>query len=158
MWPGARTPPTEPLNSVSPVNTSVPLTSSDSIPAVWPGVCSGSISSAPLVIVSPGSIVPVAPATWSRSSAWISTGVPGWRRQHLVELGHVVVVVVGEQDVRQLERPAREELEQRRDRAAGVDHHRVAARLVGDQVGVGQQVVVHRALDDHDVRSMISIR
>ena len=32
MWPGARTPPTEPLNSVSPVKTSVPSTSSESIP------------------------------------------------------------------------------------------------------------------------------
>ena len=39
--------------------------------------------------------------------------------------------------------------EQRRDRAAGVDHHRVAAGLVRHQVGVGQPVVVHRALDDH---------
>ena len=40
MLPGARTPPTEPLNSVSPVKTSEPSTSSESIPAVWPGVCS----------------------------------------------------------------------------------------------------------------------
>ena len=40
MLPGARTPPTEPLNSVSPVNTSVPSTSSESMPLVWPGVCS----------------------------------------------------------------------------------------------------------------------
>ncbi len=77
VWPGARTPPTEPLNSVSPVNTSVPPTSSDSIPAVWPGVWIGLISSAPLEIVLPGSIVPVAAATSSRSSGWISTGVPG---------------------------------------------------------------------------------
>ena len=36
--PGARTPPTEPLNSVSPVNSSWPSTSRASIPAVWPGV------------------------------------------------------------------------------------------------------------------------
>ena len=77
MLPGARTPPTEPLNSVSPVNTSVPLTSSDSIPAVCPGVWIGSISSAPLWIVSPGAIVPVAAGTCPRSSSWISTGVPG---------------------------------------------------------------------------------
>ena len=41
--PGAFTPPTEPLNSVSPVNTSVPLTTKLSIPSVWPGVCSAPI-------------------------------------------------------------------------------------------------------------------
>ena len=35
--PGARTPPTEPLKSVSPVNTSPPTTKL-SIPSVWPGV------------------------------------------------------------------------------------------------------------------------
>ena len=82
MWPGARTPPTEPLKSVSPVNSacSAPwLTSSETIPAVWPGVCSGSIRRPPTMIGSPGTISPVACGTSSRSSAWISTGVPGWR-------------------------------------------------------------------------------
>ena len=34
---GVRAPPTEPLKSVSPVNTSVPFTTKLSIPAVWPG-------------------------------------------------------------------------------------------------------------------------
>ena len=50
VLPGARTPPTDPLNRVSPVKTSVPSNSSDSIPAVWPGVWSGSIRSAPVSI------------------------------------------------------------------------------------------------------------
>ena len=59
------------------MNTSVPSTSSDSIPAVWPGVWIGSIRSAPVSIGWPGSIVPVALGTSSRSSEWISTGVPG---------------------------------------------------------------------------------
>ena len=40
-------------------------------------------------------------------------------------------------------------LDQRLHRAAGVDEERLAARLVGDQVGVGQELRVHRALEDH---------
>ena len=55
--PGARTPPTEPLKSVSPVNTSSPLTTKLSIPAVCPGVCSVSMCRPPTSSVSPGSIV-----------------------------------------------------------------------------------------------------
>src|SRR5947209_9036644 len=70
--------------------------------------------------------------------------------EHLVDVRGVVVVVMGEQDVRQLERPTREELEQRLERAACVDHHRVTARLVGHHVSVGDEVVVHRAFDDHN--------
>jgi hypothetical protein len=81
---------------------------------------------------------------------------PGMALEHLVDLGHVIVVVMGEQDVRQLKRSAPEELQQRLNRAAGVDHHRVAPRFVGHHVRVGHEVVVHRALDDHDVRSIIS--
>ena len=59
MWPGARTPPTELLNSVSPVKT-LPSTTNESIPAVWPGVWIASIRSPPASTTSPGSIVPVA--------------------------------------------------------------------------------------------------
>ena len=66
--PGARTPPTEPLKSVSPVNTSPPFTTKLSIPAVWPGVSSDSIARPPTSTVSPGSIVR---STWSISSASI---------------------------------------------------------------------------------------
>ena len=52
MWPGARTPPTEFLNSVSPVNTSVPSTSSESMPRVWPGVwIAWTVSAADLELV-----------------------------------------------------------------------------------------------------------
>ena len=60
--------------------------------------------SAPVSIVSPGAIVPVASGTSSRSSGWISTGVPGWRSSTR-ELCHVVVVVVGEQHVGERELP-----------------------------------------------------
>ena len=149
MLPGARTPPTEPLNSVSPVNTSVPLTSSDSIPAVCPGVWIGSISRAPLWIVSPGAIVPVAAGTCSRSSSWISTGVPGWRSSTWSTSETWSWWWWVSSTCVSVELPAPQVVEQRRDRAAGVDHHRVPPRLVGDRVGVGQEVVVHRALDDH---------
>ena len=70
-------------------------------------------------------------------------------RQHLIEFGDVVVVVVREQHVRELEWPAREELQQRLHRSARVDHDRVATKLVSHRIGVGQPLIVHRALDDH---------
>ena len=38
---------------------------------------------------------------------------------------------------------------ERLDGAARVDHHRGAAALVGDHVGVGEELVVHRAFEDH---------
>ena len=100
VCPGARTPPTELRNRVSPVNTdpSAPVnppgavaaparaesprasaTSNDSIPAVCPGVCSGLTSRAPKASVSPASMVPVACSTRSRSRGWTSTVSPGQR-------------------------------------------------------------------------------
>ena len=74
--PGARTPPTEPLKSVSPVNTSPPFTTKLSIPAVWPGVSSVSIRRPPTSIVSPGSIVRSTPSSSSASIGWASTSTP----------------------------------------------------------------------------------
>ena len=68
--------------------------------------------------------------------------------EHLIELGDVVVVVVGEQYVGERQLPTAEVVEQRPDRTAGVDHHRVPAWLVRDDVRVRQEVVVHGALND----------
>ena len=51
--PGARTPPTDPLKSVSPVKTSESLIRNESIPAVWPGVAMAWIVRPPTVSVSP---------------------------------------------------------------------------------------------------------
>mgnify|MGYP002150172600 CR=1 FL=1 len=68
VWPGARTPPTDPSKSVSPVKT-LPSTRSDSIPAVWPGVCRVRTVRSPMAMSSSGSIVPVtAPGTISSIS------------------------------------------------------------------------------------------
>ena len=89
------------------------------------------------------------PRPASRSPGWMSTSASGWRSEHLVELAHVVVVVVGEQDVGQGQPALVDRLQQRRDRAAGVDHHRRAAVLVGDEVRVGQELLGHGALEDH---------
>ncbi len=69
VLPGARTPPTEPLKSVSPVNSSLSSTRRLSIPAVWPGVCSALIFSPPISISSPGLRSPVVPGTRSSGCA-----------------------------------------------------------------------------------------
>ena len=39
--------------------------------------------------------------------------------------------------------------QQRLRRAARVDDHRLAVRLVPDEIGVGEPVLLHGALDDH---------
>ena len=67
----------------------------------------------------------------------------------LGELGHVVVVVVGEQHVRDRDPLPLRLVEQRPHRPARVDEEPVPARPRGDEVGVGEPVRVHRALDDH---------
>ena len=99
MLPGARTPPTEPLNSVSPVKTSEPSTSSESIPAVWPGVCSVRTVRPPIS----SSVVGLEVA--GRAVHEVALGGVdqdlgvGPALGQRVELGDVVVVVVGEQHV-----------------------------------------------------------
>ena len=65
------------------------------------------------------------------------------------ELGDVVVVVVGEQDVGDVEAVLVGLGEQRVHRAAGVDEEGVGVRPGRDEVGVGQPAVGHGALDDH---------
>jgi hypothetical protein len=75
-------------------------------------------------------------------------------RDHLhvlpgVLLGHVVVVVVGEQQRPDGDAQTVSGLQQRSAGTAGVDHERRPALLVGHQVGVRQPLVVHGSLDDH---------
>ena len=125
MWPGARTPPTEPLNSVSPVNSACSrrATSSETIPAVWPGVCSGSIRRPPVRTGSPGTSSPVAGRDQLALARVDQDRRAGMALEHLVQRADVVVVVVREQHVREREVVALERVEQRRDRAAGVDQH-----------------------------------
>src|SRR3954451_7768178 len=64
-------------------------------------------------------------------------------------LGHVVAVMVGEQQVRHGQFEPLDRLEQRTRRPARVDEHAVAALLVGHEVGVGEPIRVHGAFDDH---------
>ena len=67
----------------------------------------------------------------------------------LLDLADVVVVMVGEQHVRRLEAEAIGRLDQRLDRAAGVDEEGRTALTVGDEEGVRDELRVERALDDH---------
>ena len=99
MLPGARTPPTEFLNSVSPVKTSVPSISSEIIPFVWPGVCSvrtrqpGQLELGVGLEVAGGAAHVLALARVDQHLG-VRPALQG-----LAQLGDVVAVVVGEQDV-----------------------------------------------------------
>ena len=73
----------------------------------------------------------------------------GVLRERVAELGDVVVVVMREQDVGDVEAMLVGLVEQRLQRAAGVDEEGVAVRPGRDEVRVGQPVVGHGALDDH---------
>ncbi len=108
-------------------------------PRCGPGVCSGRDGQpADRRARRPGLRSPVVPGT--RSSAWASTGGVRPALERLAELGDVVVVVMGEQDVGDGQAVLVGLLEQRRERAAGVDEEGVAARPGRDEVGVGQPV------------------
>ena len=74
--PGARTPPTDPLNRVSPVKRSFSPTISESIPSVWPGVWIGSMRSPPASTTSPGSIVRSTSSSRAASSGWARISTP----------------------------------------------------------------------------------
>jgi len=63
--------------------------------------------------------------------------------QHPLELGDVIVVVVGEQYVGELEPPPADHIEQRLHWPAGIDQGRLRALLVGHQVGVRQPRFTH---------------
>src|SRR5262249_19581633 len=61
----------------------------------------------------------------------------------------VIAVVVGEQDVGDVQAVLVGLLEQRSERAARVDQEGVAVRPGGDEIGVGQPAITHGTLDDH---------
>jgi hypothetical protein len=71
-------------------------------------------------------------------------------RGHRGQLRHVVVVVMREQHVRDLDPLGLGPVEQRPHGAAGVDEEARPAGARRHEVGVGQPVGVHRALDDHE--------
>ena len=79
----------------------------------------------------------------TRSSGWDEHDGVGPALERLVELGDVVVVVVGEQDVRDVQAVLVRRGEQRVERAARVDEEGVAAGLGRDQVGVGEPAIAH---------------
>ena len=122
-------------------------TSRLSIPAVWPGVCSALTVRPPISTSSPGFRSPVVPGT--RSSGWASTGRVRPALERLAELGDVVAVMVGEQDVGDVEAVLVRLGEQRLQRPARVDEEGVGARPGRDEVRVGQPAIAHGALDDH---------
>ena len=76
VLPGAPTPPTEFLNSVSPVKT-CPRRAATASRACGPACAAASTSRSPTVTGSPGASSPVAPGTNSRSLAWIRTSMSG---------------------------------------------------------------------------------
>ena len=114
---------------------------------MWPGVCSGRIGQAADLDLLVGPHLAGRPG-----HALLGVGEHGGVRpalEDLVQLGDVVVVVVGEQNVRDGHAVLVGLGEQRLDRAAGVDEEGVAARLRRDEVGVGEPVRAHGTFDDH---------
>ena len=105
------------------------------MPRVCPGVCSGRIDQ-----LAGSSLAGVDRArgagTSSRSSGLISTAIPGQRATSSPSVADMVVVVMGEQHLRRRDPQALGGGEQRLDRAAGVDHDGLAARVIADQIGV----------------------
>ena len=124
---------------------------------MWPGVCSA-------LDLQPADLEHVSPARSSRSTSVEPLGL-----QRVGQDLHAEALLVdafsatwswwwwvssrcGDRHAVLLDR-----LEQRLGRAAGVDHARRAARLVGHEVGVRQPLGLHGALDDHRRRrSLVS--
>ena len=67
----------------------------------------------------------------------------------LGDIAHVVEVVVGEQHVRGSKPEPVGRLDQRLDRAAGVDEERRAPLTVGEQIGIRDELRMAGALEDH---------
>ena len=124
------------------------------MPLVWPGVW----------IVS--TVRPATSSSWSPSIVPVTpmhllVGVRehlqvGPALEQLAELLDVVAVAVGEQDVRRRQAELVGLVDQRRDRAAGVDEERLAALVRRDQVRVGEVVIPHGALDDHGAQRTLA--
>ena len=74
--------------------------------------------------------------------------------RQLLDADHVVVVVVGEQDVGDRRPLALDPLDERVGDVVGVDQHPGAAGLVDDEVGVGEEICVLDALENHASNSM----
>ena len=115
-------------------------------PAVWPGVCSGATSRPPTATVSSGLISPVAPST--RSSGCDEHLELGPALGELAELADVVVVVVGEQDVRRRQ-PWRSAASMSGSTGPPASTKKPAPPWLAHEVGVRQELRVHRAFDDH---------
>ena len=98
--------------------------------------------------VSPGSIVRSTSSSRAASSGWASDLDPVALLPDVV-LGHVIDVVVGEQELRDVEPVPLLGLEQRPRWPAGVDHDAVPPSLVPHEVGVREPVRLHGAFDDH---------
>ncbi len=117
--------------------------SSDTIPAVCPGVCSG-IDPQPTdtQFLARNQVTGGGrnQAALQRVDQDLHVGMLG---DHVLELGHVVVMVVGQQDVRELVVAPLDQLEQWRDWATGVDQHRCRAMLIYHQIGVRQPGLAH---------------
>jgi hypothetical protein len=67
-----------------------------------------------------------------------------------IQPGEVVMVMVGEQDRRDLQVLRSGRLDQRLDAVVAVDEHARGALLVAHEVGVGEPVGVLGALEDHE--------
>ncbi len=140
--PGARTPPTEPLKSVSPVKTSVPFTMKLSIPRRVTGRQDGLDPEPADLERLPRLDRPVHVGELLRldrvgedldAVALLPDGV----------LRHVVSVVVREQQQLHFETVTLGRFEQRPGRPARVDHHRLPVLLVPDEVSVGEPFRLH---------------
>ena len=108
------------MNSVSPVKTSVPPTSSESIPQGWPGVCSAFALQAADLETLIGQQV-AGDAHHGLASRVDQRLRVGPALLQLAEVGDVVAVVVGEQDVGDVEVVLVGLGDAGIDRAAGVD-------------------------------------
>ena len=118
------------------------------MPAVWPGVCSGR----DLEVADHDRRAGRHRAVGARDLG--ALGVVdedlhvGPARGELVELADVVVVVVGEQDVGRRDAVLVGRVDERLDRSAGVDEE-ARATLLAHEIGVGQELRMHRSLEDH---------
>ena len=170
MCPGARTPPTEPLKSVSPVKTagapsasgpSAPppsrlRTRKESIPTVCPGVCRALTASPPISSVCPA-VIGAGRAGWAFSCApapeppisspsrgSIRASIAG-QRPNIAPSSHTWSKWWWvEQDVAGPESQALARLDQRLHRASHVDEERLPSLRRGDEIGVGERLGMQR--------------
>jgi hypothetical protein len=68
---------------------------------------------------------------------------------HLGRLGHVIVVVMRQQQVRYVDAMSLDLLVERLHRTPRIDQNAIAAGCACDQVGVGHELWVKRAFEQH---------